>query len=207
GEWQPVYLVKLPMSTRELRQKPIILHKTPITISVVASESEDTPHSMTLTIDPTYVMPDSLVFQGKVTFPDRQVEPFSIMDDQKGETRIKDIRYTEGGVHRISLSAFGKTVSGREFRLVVPEFSFNVKASENQFASIVDESGVEQDTAMDITENILADKEAELALARAAQEQAEEEKSMQTILLIAAGNTVVIVLALIAFLFVRKRKG
>ncbi len=80
GEWQPVYLVKLPMVSRELRQKPVILHKTPITISVEISELEAIPHSMTLTIDPTYVIPDSLIFQGKITFPDRQVESFSIME-------------------------------------------------------------------------------------------------------------------------------
>lgn len=206
GEWQPVYIIKLPMKTRELRQKPIILHKTPIAISVAASDSEETPHQMTLTIDPTYVMPDSMIFQGKVTFPDKQVEPFSIMDEQKGETRLKEIRYTEGGIHRINLSAFGRTKTGREFRLVVPEFSFNVKASDNQFVSVIDEDGVAQNIAVDIAAEQRADKEAELAQARTAQLQAEEEKNTQTIILIAVGNTVVIVLALIIFLFFRKRK-
>ncbi len=206
GEWQPVYLVKLPMVSRELRQKPIVLHKTPITISVETSEVEDTPHSMTLSIDPTYVIPDSLIFQGKVTFPDRQVEPFSIMDDQKGETRVKDIRYTEGGVHRISLSAFGKTTSGREFRLVVPEFSFNVKASEYLLVPVLDENGIEQVVAIDTTEKMLADKEAELMRAKAIQQQAEEEKNTQTMIIIIAGNAIVFVLALLLFLFLRKRK-
>lgn len=204
GEWQPVYLVKLPMATRELRQKPIILHKTPISISVEPSESEDKPHLMILTIDPTYVDQDSLIFQGKITFPDKQVEPFSIMDDEKGATRVKDIRYTEGGVHRIHLSAFGRTKTGREFRLALPEFSFNVKASDNQLVSIFDEDGIEQ--KVDMAAKILADKEAELMQAKAAQEEAEKEKEMQTIILIVAGNTVVILLAAVLFFFYRKRK-
>jgi len=206
GEWQPVYLVKLPMVTRELRQKPIILHKTPITISVETSELEDTPHSMILTIDPTYVLPDSLVFQGKITFPDKQVEPFSIMDDQKGLTRIKDIRYTEGGVHRINVSAFGKTTTGREFRLVVPEFSFNVKANANELMATRDENGVEQVVAVDSAEKMLAEKDAELRQAKAEQQKAEEEKNTQTIILIAAGNGVIIIIAFILFVVMRKRK-
>jgi len=206
GEWQPVYLVKLPMATRELRQKPIILHKTPITISVETSELEDTPHSMLLTIDPTYVMPDSLVFQGKITFPDKQVEPFSIMDDQKGLTRVKDIRYTEGGVHRINVSAFGKTTTGREFRLVVPEFSFNVKANGSQLMPTFDENGVAQIVAVDSAEKMLAAKDEELRQAKAAQQQAAEEKNTQTIILIAAGNGVIIIIALILFVVMRKRK-
>ncbi len=207
GEWQPVYLVKLPMAVRELRQKPMVLHKTPITISVTTSESEDTPHRMLLTIDPTYVVPDSLVFQGKITFPDKQVKPFSIMDDQKGETRVKDIPYTEGGVHRINLSAFGKTTTGREFRLVVPEFSFNVKANGNQLMTTVDENGVAQVVVVDSAEKMLADKEAELRQAKAAQQQATEEKNTQTIILIAAGNGAIIIIALILFVVMRKRKG
>ncbi len=207
GEWQPVYLVKLPMAVRELRQKPIILHKTPITISVETSEFEDTPHRMLLTIDPTYVLPDSLVFQGKITFPDKQIEPFSIMDDQKGATRVKDIRYTEGGVHRINVSAFGKTTTGREFRLVVPEFSFNVKANANQLMPTVDESGVVQMVAADSAEKMLADKEAELMQAKAEQQQAAEEKNTQTIMLIAAGNGAIIIIALILFVVMRKRKA
>ena len=207
GEWQPVYLIKLPMVTRELRQKPIVLHKTPIAISVESSESESTPHSMTVTIDPTYVDPDSLIFQGKVVFPDRQVEPFSIMDDQTGETRTKDIRYTEGGVHRISMSAFGKTTTGREFRLVVPEFSFNVKASDNQFAQITSENAVDTNVDMDPIEPLLADKGVELEQAIAEQQLIEEEKNTQSIILIAAGNGIIIIIALVLFLVMRKKKA
>jgi len=205
GEWQPVYRVKLPMVTRELQQKPIILQKAPISILVETSESEGVPHNMTLTIDPTYVIPDSLVFQGKITFPNRQVEAFSIADDQKGETRVKDISYTESGVYRVNLSAFGSTTSGREFRLVVPEYSFNVKASDSQFISIVDKDGVEQTLAIEETAELLAAKEAELAQAKIEQQQAEVDKNTLTIILIAVGNGVVIVLALIIFLFLRKR--
>lgn len=203
GEWQPVYLVKLPLATRELRQTPIVLHKTPITISVEVSESKDTPHTMTLNIDPTYVIADSLIFQGNITFPDREIESFSIVDEHQGETRVKELPYTEEGFHRISLNAYGRTITGREFRLVVPEFSFNVKASEN---SLMPVSGGDQVADINTTDKMLADKNAELMQEKATQQQAEEERNTQTMLMIIAGNTLVIVLALILFWFRNKRK-
>jgi len=207
GEWQPVFLIKLPMASRELRQKPLVLHKSPIHIAVDTSDDENNPHSMTLSIDPTYVDPDSLVFQGKITFPDKQVEPFSIMDDQQGDTRVKDIQNTESGIYRINVSAFGRTTSGREFRLTVPEFSFNVKPSDDDFLMITtDENGVEKTVSIDRAQKLLADRAAELAQAKIVQQQAEEEKQMQTVILIAAGNGVIIVIALVLFFVMRRKK-
>jgi uncharacterized protein (TIGR03503 family) len=207
GEWQPVYFIKLPMATRELRQKPIVLHRSPIYIAVETSENENIPHSMTLTIDPTYVDPNSLVFQGKITFPDKQVESFSIMDDQQGDTRVQEIKNTESGIYRININAFGKTISGREFRLAVPEFSFNVKAIESEFLmTTIDENGVEKTISIDRAQKILADREAALAQAKIAFQQDKEEKEMQTIIMIAVGNGVIIVIALILFFVMRRKK-
>jgi uncharacterized protein (TIGR03503 family) len=163
---------------------------------------------MTLSINPAYVDPNSLVFQGKITFPDKQVEPFSIMDDQQGDTRAKDIRNTEAGIYRININAFGKTISGREFRLTVPEYTFNVKADEDVFLmTTIDENGVEKTVSIDREQKLLADKEAELAEARIAQQLIEEEKEKQTIIMIAAGNSIIIVVSLVLFFIMRKKKA
>jgi uncharacterized protein (TIGR03503 family) len=207
GEWQPVFLVKLPMATRELRQKPIVLHKSPIYIDVETSESEYSPHSMSLTIDPTYVDPNSVVFQGKFTFPDKHIESFSIMGDQQGDSRSKDIENTESGIYRININAYGKTTSGREFRLTVPEYSFNVKPKDNEFLmTTIDENGVEKTVSVDRAQKLLADREAELAQAKIDYQIAEEEKEMQTLIMVAAGNGVIIVIALILFFVIRRKK-
>ena len=125
GEWVPVYQIKLPMANRELRQKPVVLQPTPISISVEEANDELEFHKVRFTIDPTYVDPDSLIFQGSMTFPDRQAQPFSILEGQ-GTERIEEFAYTEPGIHRVKVGAYGKTTSGREFRLVVPEFTFNI---------------------------------------------------------------------------------
>jgi len=211
GEWQPVFVIKLPMMIRELRQKAILLHKSPVTISVETSEAEGSPHHLILTIDSTYVDPSSLIFQGKTTFPDKQTRPFSIMENEgveSIETRIEEIPYTEPGVHRINLSAFGRTTSGREFRLVVPEFSFNVKGfSHKILLTTIGDDGVEQTIEVSQAEKLLADKEAELEQAKAEQQKTEEEKSTQTMIMIVVGNSAIIIIALILFFVMRKKKS
>jgi len=206
GEWQPVYLVRLPMVTRELRQKSILLHKTPIDIQVEVSLTSDSPHKMNISIDPSFVDVDSLVFQGKITFPDKQVEPFSIMEEQ-GETRIKDITYTEAGIYRINVSAFGKTTNGREFRLVAPEVTFLVKPDESAVLGAGD-SGTDDLTNVTYPsiEQLTADAEEAKAIALAKQQQEQESKDTQMIIVIALGNAVIIIIALILFFVMRKKK-
>ncbi len=205
GEWQPVYLVKLPMATRELRQSALLLQKTPVELSVVTSDETDRPHQLLLTIDPTFVDPSSLIFQGKFTFPDRQIEPFSIME-RTGDSRATTITNTEPGIYRVNVSAFGKTLSGRQFRLVVPEFTFNVEASNDVLAesrnSIVDGSVMPVETA----EELLAIAEQERAEALLAQQKAQDEEEQETILIIAAGNTIIILIAVVLFYILRRKK-
>ena len=202
GEWQPVYLVKLPMATRELRQTPILLHKTPVTISVVKSEDLEKPHQLLLSIDPSFVDPNSLVFQGKFTFPDRQTEPFSIMEES-GESRTTTITNTESGLYRVNVNVFGKTIAGREFRLVVPEFSFNVEEKSNvlNVGREVDADG----KIIPTVDELLIKAEQDKAEALLAQQQAQDEKE-QAIIIIAAGNSIIILIAAVVFFILRRKK-
>ena len=207
GEWQPVYLVKLPMATRELRQTTILLQKTPVEVSVVKSAESDKPHQLVLTIDPSYVDPDSLVFQGKFTFPDRQVEPFSIMESN-GESRATTITNTEPGIYRINVSAFGKTITGREFRLVVPEFTFNVEAVNNMMAiDGVAANSEEMSAVIATTADLLVKAEEENELVLLEQQQVQAEKEQETMLLIVAGNVFIIIIALVLFFALGRKKS
>jgi len=209
GEWQPVYLVKLPMSTRELRQTPILLYKTPVEIRVVKSEDHEKPHQLVLSIDPSHVDPNSLVFQGKFTFPDRQTEPFSIMEEsgESGESRTTAITNTEPGIYRVNVSVFGKTIAGREFRLVVPEFSFNVEESNTMLNpnSAINADGTY--TAIETAEELHIKAERERAEALLAKQQAQEAEDQETIIIIAAGNSVIILIAVVLFFILRRKKN
>ena len=205
GEWQPVYLVKLPMVTRELRQTPILLQKTPVKISVIKSEDVEKPHKVLLSIDPTFVDPNSLVFQGKFTFPDRQIEPFSIMEEI-GESRTTTITNTEPGIYRVNVSVFGKTITGREFRLVVPEFSFNVEASNNLLNAGGDMNADGTITIIETADELLAKAEQEKTTALLAQQQVQDEKEQETIIIIAVSNSVIILIAVVLFFTLRRKK-
>jgi len=196
GEWQPVYVVNLPMATRKLNQTPIILEKAPVAINVEQSDKEMYPHKMVLDIDPKYVVPESLVFQGKVTFPDKQVEPFSIMEEL-GTKRIKEIEFTEAGMYRINLGVFGETVDGREFRLVLKEYSFDIKAVE---PTIIGNGTENELPAMPIISS-----EETLALALLDIKTAQEEKNKETMIIIAAVNLVILI-SLVVFFILRRRK-
>ena len=209
GEWQPVYVIKLPMMTRELHQKPIILQRTPISFSEKISKNDSNPHRLMIHIDETHIDPKSVVFQGEVTFPDKQIETFAIMDDEYDENqalRIQDIAFTEPGIHRINLKAFGKTITGREFRLVVPEYTFNVEDnSKKRLLSTIGEDGVEQLIEVDEAK-LLAEQAEQLAKAKAEQQRMVEEEEMQSIIMIVAGNAIIIIIALISFLVIRRRQ-
>jgi uncharacterized protein (TIGR03503 family) len=203
GEWQPVYLVKLPMATRELRQTAILLQKTPVDLSVNISDDPDKPHQLMFTIGPSFVDTSSLVFQGKFTFPDRQIEPFSIMEST-GETRATTITNTEPGIYRVNVSAFGKTKTGREFRLVVPEFTFNVEASDDFLAEGASVDGII--SQVESEEAMLAREEAERAEVLLMQQKVQEEEEQETLIIIAAGNTLIILVAVVMFYFLRRKK-
>ena len=212
GEWQPIYIVKMPMATRELRQKPVVVHKNPITISVATTQNINGEHIATFTIDNTLVKAESILIQGKVTFPDRQVLPFTVKQE-KGLKRIHKIAFTEPGVHRIETSVFGDTINGREFRAQLPEFTFNVERAGNSGTSTL--SGdtshltLEQKKAQAMANAALEAEKMAQALAQAKADQAAKiaQKEKETLFYIIGGNTLVIIIAALMFVFIRRKKN
>ncbi|GLX80082.1 hypothetical protein tinsulaeT_34220 [Thalassotalea insulae] len=211
GEWLPIYRVKMPMATRELRQKPVIVRPNPITLSIETSLSPEQGHTLTLNIDDTYVDVNSLIFQGKVIFPDRQSEPFAIMDGS-GKQRIKMIDYSEPGLHRVSLNAFGTTINGREFRLVVPDFSFNVERPDGPLVPTLDGESSESSAeaaAREMAEKIAEEKaqfEMQIAQAKAEQEAQVKAREQRTWIIIGVANGIIILLGIGVFFYLRKKK-
>jgi uncharacterized protein (TIGR03503 family) len=203
GEWQPLYYITLPMAKRELRQPTVILRRNPISIDVEPTMEKSQFHKLMLNIDPEFVEADSLVFQGKILFPDKQVEDFSVVEG-KGTQRIYDIHYTEPGIHRVNVSAFGRTTNGREFQLEVPQMAFNVERKP-----------VEEPTALEVEVDLVAKAEErrikleqELAAARLAVIEKKEAEEQEMMMFIIVGNLIVIVLAIggfFGFRFYRQR--
>ena len=208
GEWQPVYIIKLPMATREVKQNPIVLHPTPVSLSVDLANKEGEFHQVNFLIDGEFVDVDSLIFQGNIRYPDKQSKPFSIMEE-KGDSRTIEVEYTEPGIYRVSVRAFGQTTNGREFRLVVDDFSFNVSA--NDVIVSLDESGEVLNENEPASVEINKEKEGELfalELAESLQELKEQEalKQKETIIAIVVANISIIGFVFLGFVFIRWRK-
>lgn len=211
GEWEPVYSVKLPMAERKLAQKPIILRKSPVTISAEITQDELSHHLISLKIDSTYVKPESMLFQGKITFPDKQVEPFSIMEGEGGDdpqNRIIKFGYTEPGVHRLNINGFGETINGREFRLVLHEYTFNVDSHlDGAFIpiEITGETAVNNALMEKIAQQSQAAEQALAELKSEQQSQQEAREQFQLIIII-VGNVLLFVIAVIGFWLFRRKK-
>lgn len=216
GEWEPVYSIKLPMVERRLAQAPVILRQSPVEIVVDKTNNELEAHHVTLNIDPQYVKPESLIFQGKITFPDKQVQPFSILTGEGGKDpnkRTIKFGYTEPGVHRLNINVFGETIYGREFRLVLHEFTFNVEselvlAHESQESDeVVEEPKIDpQEELMNkIREQNLAAEQALMAL-KAEQKAQQEMKAQIQLFIIIAGNLLLLIIAAVGFWLYKRRQ-
>lgn len=212
GEWVPIYRVKMPMAERELRQKPVILRPVPVKITVDKTVNKNEYHKINFNIDGTYVDPDSMIFQGKITYPDKQADPLSITEGQ-GTKRVKKIAFTEPGIHRLNINAFGETIDGREFRLVIPEFTFNVERKGGVRIGNLSGDG-ETNDAENTVETALAIKEAsvkklqeELALAKLKHEQEQAAKKEMNIMIAIIVNLVIILAAITVFIIIRRKKS
>jgi uncharacterized protein (TIGR03503 family) len=212
GEWDPVYSIELPMATRVLNQQSIILRPSPVDLKVDITNDELDTHKIKLLIDKRFVKPESLIFQGKITYPNKHSEPFSIMEnegliDGDVNTRFLNIGYTDSGIHRLNINAFGETINGREFRLALHEFTFNV--DQGIQSDVSDEGEPLTPTKLKALNEQLKQQQA-----IAEQENIErlkrlhQEKQELNILIIIIGNVILLLLAAIGgWLYYRKKKA
>lgn len=123
GEWIPNFVVNTPMFTREQLGQPVTLFPNPIAITVEQNGGGGGYHKLLIDADRKFVDMSTLLIDGKIQFPNGDIQNFSIteMSAHAREYLIVDYEY---GVFRVKLTAFGNTVDGRDFILDVPEFSF-----------------------------------------------------------------------------------
>lgn len=123
GEWSPIFTTVTPMFTRQKVGENIILLDNPISIDVELDEEGNGFHVLKVDADRTTVDMASLLVDGKVRFPNGDVQNFSITDITD-RVRTHEIVNFEYGVFRVKLTAYGNTVDGRDFILDVPEYTF-----------------------------------------------------------------------------------
>jgi len=123
GEWTPVFSVSTPMFSREQVDDNLMLYPNPIKMSVELDVEGKGFHKLLVDAERQLVDMTSLLLDGKVRFPNGDIQNFSITD-LSAKVREHLIVNYESGVYRVKLTAYGNTIDGREFILDVPEFSF-----------------------------------------------------------------------------------
>jgi uncharacterized protein (TIGR03503 family) len=123
GQWTPTLVLSTPMFTREQHGQPVMLYPNPITIAVEKNSGEAGYHKLLIDGDREFVDMSTLIIDGKIQFPNGDIQNFSIteMTTHARQYLIVDYEY---GVFRIKITAFGNTVDGRDFILDVAQFSF-----------------------------------------------------------------------------------
>ena len=129
GEWRPVFRVTTPMFTREQENAPILLYPNPIKLEVELDGGGERYHKLLIDADRELVDIESLLIDGKIRFPNGDIQNFSLTEPSADVREHLIVAYEEG-VFRIKLTAYGTTSEGRDFILDVPEYSFLAEAPE-----------------------------------------------------------------------------
>ncbi|MCJ8270273.1 MAG: TIGR03503 family protein, partial [Psychrosphaera sp.] len=124
GEWIPKYHIHTPLMTRELEHDPILINPNPVNVSVITTDIPDEFHQLVINIEGDYVKKESMIFQGKIYYPNQEVQSFSITENI-AEARIFNVINYDFGIYRVTMSAFGENTNGREFMLEIPDFSLS----------------------------------------------------------------------------------
>ncbi|NVK55379.1 MAG: TIGR03503 family protein [Alteromonadaceae bacterium] len=166
GEWQPIFRVTSPMFTREQHDSPLRLYPNPVIINVEIDGGGNDYHKLFIDAQRDLVDIESLLIDGKVSYPNGDVQNFSITEPSSGPREHLIIAF-DYGIFRVKLTAYGKTVNGRDFILDVPEYTFLVaepelpepevaeSAAQNDINDVIDEpepppepEGMDDDTLM-----------------------------------------------------------
>jgi uncharacterized protein (TIGR03503 family) len=123
GEWVPTFTVATPMFTREQVDLNIMLLANPIKVTFDLNGGGEGYHKLKVDAQREYVDMSTLLIDGKVRFPNGDIQKFSITD-MSSDVREYLIVNNDYGVYRVKLTAYGNTTQGREFILDVPEYSF-----------------------------------------------------------------------------------
>jgi uncharacterized protein (TIGR03503 family) len=123
GEWKPIFVVATPMFTREQVDPSLTLYPNPINLKVELDGGGGGYHKLLIDADREHIDINSLLIDGKIRFPNGDIQTFSITEPSANAREFLIVNY-EYGIFRVKVTAYGKTVSGRDFILDVPEYTF-----------------------------------------------------------------------------------
>jgi uncharacterized protein (TIGR03503 family) len=126
GEWRPEFFIETPILKRHVVKSPLIIAEPPFTYQLEFGANKDLKHELTLHIDPDVVKPDSVIFQGKIYYPNGEEQMFNLNEEEKLYRKVMIENY-DWGRYSIELSAFGENINGREFMASLPIYKFEIE--------------------------------------------------------------------------------
>lgn len=142
GQWKPVFNVITPMYSREQVGENLILYPNPIKLEAQLDDSGSGYHTLIVDADRSMVDMNSVLVDGKIKFPNGDVQNFSITQVSDDVRTHKIVNY-EYGIFRVKITAYGNTLDGRDFILDVPEYTFLAEEP------MIDMSTVEQNMPLE----------------------------------------------------------
>jgi len=201
GEWKPVFTISTPMFSRERVGDPIILHGNPIKVEVQVDESGESYHKLMVDADRNMVDMSSLLVDGKIKYPNGDVQNFSITS-LSDEVRTHEIVNYEFGIFRVKITAYGNTIDGRDFILDVPEFTFFAEEPEPE----VTDPALTEAPSDAVEAELLAMQEMQTSQSVEVEPEEMDTGTLITIILVVNLAIIVIGGGVIWFLVARKKK-
>ena len=125
GEWTPELYISTPLLQRRIVQDTIVVHEPPFGFNIALADENIDEHKLTITTDNKIVKPETVIFQGKIYYPNNEEQMFTI-NAAPGETRELIIKNYDWGRYSVELSVFGTNNNGREFMATLPTYKFEI---------------------------------------------------------------------------------
>lgn len=123
GQWQPKFVVKTPLYTREVVQDAMILHKSPISYEIAQATKAEDLHWLTFKVTDPLINPKSVALQGKVRFPNNEIQSYTLGESADIDKKLKIVNYASG-TYTIESTLFAQTMAGRDVVIALPPASF-----------------------------------------------------------------------------------
>lgn len=183
GQWQPKFIVKTPLYTREVVQEPVIVHKSPISFEVAQATKAEDLHWLTFKVTDPVINPKSVALQGKVRFPNNEVQSFTLGESAELDKKLKIVNYASG-TYKVESTLFAQTVAGRNVVITLPLASFVAEVIEPE---PVAPAGTETNT-----ESAAAIELAKASLTPVVSEPIKEEETSFPWVLVILSNVVIL---------------
>ncbi len=204
GEWTPVFTVSTPMLSREQVDKPLMLYPNPIKIEMIEDGGGDGYHKLVVDAEREFVDMNTLLIDGKVRFPNSDVQNFSMTEQTPNAREYLIVNY-EAGVYRIKLTAYGNTKSGRDFILDVPEFTYLVE-DETPVAAVDSDTQEPVDGDLQQADDPMTNNFDELSITEPDPQEQEMDSTLFWGLIIGVNGTILIAGMVMLWLFLKPKK-